>query len=143
MFGILSQVFKYIFIVIIYVFIFSIIRMIYLDIKSLAPKEEALDAAYLKVVNRLETLDFKMKETYLLTDEVTIGRAQKNTIVIQDSFVSKNHLRIFRKNDAYLLEDLNSANGTYLNGERVSQIQALSSGDRISVGFIQFLFVDK
>ena len=53
---ILSQLFKYIFILIIYLFIFTIIRMIYLDIRSMRSVDANKDEAYLKVVNRLDSL---------------------------------------------------------------------------------------
>lgn len=143
MFDLLSQGLKYVFIIIIYMFIFSIIRLIYLDIRSLRKTDAAKDQAYLKVVNRLDSLNFKMQEYYVLKGPVKIGRSSKNDIVIKDNFVSKKHLEISETNGVYFIEDLNSANGTYLNGERVDEIIELQNGDRIGVGFIQFLFVDK
>ncbi|MDO5300911.1 MAG: FHA domain-containing protein [Tissierellia bacterium] len=143
MIAILSQVLKYIFILIIYLFIFTIIRMIYLDIRSMQSIEATENDSYLKVVNRLDSLNFKMQEYYVLSKRTTIGRSTKNSIVIRDSFVSKNHLLIFEDQGAYYIQDLNSANGTYLNGSILSSVEQLQNGDRIGVGFIQFLFVDK
>lgn len=142
MFEIVSQVLKYVFILIIYLFIFSIIRLMYLDIKSINKKGSALDTAYLKVVNRLDSLNFKMQEYYILKGIVTIGRSTKSDIVIKDKFVSKNQLTITEEGGSYFLEDLDSANGTYLNGERVQDIIELRNGDKIGVGLIQFIFVD-
>lgn len=143
MFNLVSQGLKYVFIIIIYLFIFSIIRMIYLDIRSMRRMDTSKDAAYLKVVNRLDSLNFKMQEYYVLKGTVNIGRSGKNDIVIKDNFVSKNHLQITEQGGTYFIEDLNSANGTYLNGEAVHDIIELRNGDRIGVGFIQFIFVDK
>lgn len=143
MIALLSQVFKYIFIIIIYLFIFTIIRMIYLDIRSMKNVEGGKDVAYLKVVNRLDSLNFKMQEYYVLEKITRIGRSSKNDIVIKDNFVSKNHLIIRDEAGKYFIEDLNSANGTYLNGEALYEKTELTNGDRVGVGFIQFLFVDK
>ena len=143
MFNLLSQGLKYVFIFIIYLFIFSILRMIYLDIRSMRKMDTTRDAAYLKVVNRLDSLNFKMQEYYVLKGTVNIGRSAKNDIVIKDNFVSKNHLQITDQGGTYFIEDLNSANGTYLNGEAIHDIIELRNGDRIGVGFIQFIFVDK
>lgn len=143
MIALLSQVFKYIFIIIIYLFIFTIIRMIYLDIRSMRSSEVGKDVAYLKVVNRLDSLNFKMQEYYVLKKLTKVGRSSKNDIVIKDGFVSKNHLLIKEEAGVYYIEDLESANGTYLNGEALVGREELSNGDRIGVGFIQFLFVDK
>lgn len=142
MFIIISQGVKYIATLIIYLFIFSIIRMIYLDIKSMSKMTMMKDGAYLKVVNRLDTLNFKMQEYYTLKGTITIGRSPRNDIVIKDNFVSKKHLQITDQNGTYFIEDLNSANGTYLNGELIHDIIELRNGDRIGIGFIQFLFVE-
>ena len=96
--AILSQIFKYIFILIIYLFIFTIIRMIYLDIRSMQSMDVGKDEAYLKVVNRLDSLNFKMQEYYVLRGLTKLGRSSKNDIVIKDNFVSKNHLLIEKEN---------------------------------------------
>lgn len=142
MFDIISQGLRYIFIIIMYLFLFSIIRLIYMDIKNMDMKGSFMDAAYLKVVNRLDSLDFKMEEFYVLKGDTVIGRSSKCDIPIKDKFVSKEHLLIREEDGVYFLEDLNSANGTFLNGEEVHDIIELRDGDKIGVGFIQFLFVD-
>lgn len=144
MFELASQVLKYIFIIIIYLFIFSILRLMYLDIRTMADFGSSLDNSYLKVVNRLDSLNFKMLEHYVLKSNMTLGRSSKNDIVIKDKFVSKKHLEIVEKNSSFYIRDLNSANGTYLNGEKVEpQVPILlQNGDRIGVGFIQFIFVE-
>ncbi len=142
MFNIISLIFKYIFIFIIYVFILSIIRLIYLDIKGIYPIA-VNNSAYLKLINRKDTLPFKVKEYYSLSDEVTLGRANNNQIVIKDPYISKKHFRIVKDEGKYYLEDFNSANGTYLNGDKVMDVVCLKNGDRISVGQVEFLFVNK
>ncbi|EFI42218.1 MULTISPECIES: FHA domain-containing protein [Peptoniphilus] len=142
MFELISQVLKYIFIFIIYLFIFGIIRLMYLDIRSMDKKGSSPDTAYLKVVNRLDTLNFKMHEYYVLKGKVVAGRSSKCDIVIKDKFVSKEHIKIIEDGNSYFLEDLDSANGTFLNGEEVHDIIELRNGDKIGVGFIQFIFVD-
>ncbi len=67
---------------------------------------------------------------------VTIGRKFDNSIVLptDDLKASRYHCIITWKNDAFVLEDVGSANGTFLNGVRLSQPQPLKSGDEISVG---------
>lgn len=142
MFNILSLLLKYIFIIIIYLFIFSIIRLIYLDIKSMK-KNTLDDNAYLKLINRIDSLPFKIKEHYSIVKELTLGRQGDNDIVLKDPFVSKHHLQIIEDEEDYFLEDLNSANGTFVNGERVMDIIKLKNGDRITIGNIEFLFVNR
>ena len=142
MFNIVSLIFKYIFIIIIYLFILSIIRLIYLDIKGIDTK--ALNnASYLKLVNRKDTLPFKVKEYYPLDKEVYLGRVKDNQIVIRDPYISKRHLKIVEDEGNYYLEDLGSANGTYINEERILDVVKLKNGDRIRVGQIEFLYVGR
>ena len=48
-----------------------------------------------------------------------IGRAPENDIQIRDKFISRKHLKILRKDSKFFIEDLQSKNGTYLNGEQI------------------------
>lgn len=142
MYNILAILFKYIFIIIIYLFIFSIIRLIYLDIKGM----EAISSdnrTYLKLINRTDSLPFKIKEHYSIDDSLTLGRKGDNHIVVKDPYVSKEHFQIIEDEEEYYLEDINSANGTYLNGERIFDVMKLKDGDIIRVGKIEFLFVSR
>ncbi len=142
MFNLLSIIFKYIFIIIIYLFVFSIIRLIYLDIKSINTLSTD-DSAYLKLINRIDSLPYKMLEHYSIDKQLTLGRANDNNIYLKDPFVSKKHLKITEDEGDYYLEDLNSANGTFLNDERIQDVVKLDSGDVIKVGNVEFLFVNR
>src|SRR5215471_7906645 len=69
--------------------------------------------------------------SHVLKDEtITIGRMKGNTIVIDDSSISLMHARITRKNGDYYLKDLNSTNGTTLNGQLVAEAR-LRDLDRV------------
>ncbi|KXG73599.1 FHA domain-containing protein FhaB [Thermotalea metallivorans] len=140
MFNVLSLVFRYLFILLIYLFMFGIIRLIYLDIKNMSGGLTT-HHTYLKLINRKDMLPFKVKEVYNLADTVTIGRGNNNDIVIKDPYISNQHLKITLDENAYFLEDLDSANGTYLNGDRVLDAVKLKNGDRIKLGQIEFLYV--
>jgi len=71
--------------------------------------------------------------------ETTIGRLEDNDVVIPDRWVSRHHARILRQETKqggqlhYVIEDLNSTNGLYVNGKRVTAPHALQDGDRIQV----------
>ncbi len=70
-----------------------------------------------------------------VNEPVTIGRGEDNTIVLsQDRQVSRHHAHISVEGAYLRLEDLGSANGTYLNGQKVTQHETVTAGDEIRVG---------
>jgi len=80
---------------------------------------------------------------YVFDKEImNIGRGRDNDIVIENLSVSRNHARIRREGDRYILTDLNSANGTYVNGVRVTRVEVVDE-DVITVGKHKLLFQDK
>jgi pSer/pThr/pTyr-binding forkhead associated (FHA) protein len=67
-------------------------------------------------------------------DEIFIGRESNNSIQIDSPGVSRKHSRLTYQFDQYILEDLASSNGTFVNGERISQPRPLKNGDVIGLG---------
>jgi phosphoserine phosphatase RsbU/P len=63
----------------------------------------------------------------------TIGRQAENHLVLRDSRASRSHARIVLDNGSYVLEDVSSRHGTFINGKRVTR-QALKNSDRIEFG---------
>ena len=75
-----------------------------------------------------------------LTDEtVTVGRLPDNTVQIDDVSVSSHHLQLTLSGGDYHLKDLNSTNGTRVNGKSVTEIQ-LHAGDRVRIGKIETVY---
>jgi pSer/pThr/pTyr-binding forkhead associated (FHA) protein len=71
---------------------------------------------------------------YLLEPEVTqIGRATTNEIFLDDVTVSRKHAQVLKREKNYFLQDLGSLNGTYLNGELISE-KPLNDGDELQIG---------
>ncbi|MFI5305859.1 MAG: adenylate/guanylate cyclase domain-containing protein [Polyangiales bacterium] len=70
----------------------------------------------------------------------TLGRHPDNTIQILDRIVSKNHCHIDLVGDQYVLKDLGSLNGTYINGERVQNTHPLRPGDEVTLGGTKMVF---
>lgn len=71
---------------------------------------------------------------------VSIGRASDCTIPIKDRYLSRKHAEIVPVGNSWLLKDLGSANGTYLNGSRVDRDHPLRPGDRIRLGDTEIVF---
>ncbi len=81
-------------------------------------------------------------ERWMLRGALVVGRAPECDIVIPDRQVSRRHARLIETAEGFLLEDLASKNGTYLNGHRVTSPTALHDGDEIQIALAQkFLFV--
>lgn len=76
----------------------------------------------------------------LLDSAYTLGRAPSNTIAIADGSVSSQHARILRTPEGFVLEDLQSRNGTFVNGEQVADKRLLADGDLIRLGKIIMTF---
>ncbi|MEO8216176.1 MAG: FHA domain-containing protein [Acidobacteriota bacterium] len=77
----------------------------------------------------------------LLTENAySIGRSTGQDIPITDISVSSKHARISRTFEGFVLEDLNSRNGTFVNGERISEPRVISEGDVVGFGKVVFTF---
>ena len=70
---------------------------------------------------------------YSLERDTTIGRDEENTICLMDSRISRNHARISYQEGQWVLNDLDSRNGTFLNDKRIRR-HTLQPGDRIRLG---------
>lgn len=83
------------------------------------------------VVRRGPTPD----QVFLLQNDTTIvGREPINDVMFPDAEVSRRHCRIVQDQGEYFIEDLNSTNGTFVNGRRISEITRLNSGDIVDFG---------
>ncbi len=81
--------------------------------------------------------------TYFLTEaEVRVGRDPSNSLAISDLSLSRRHCLFCQEEDGYKIRDLDSRNGTFVNGGVVSE-RRLNHGDQISVGESVFVFLLK
>ena len=74
------------------------------------------------------------REVPLDRDEITIGRREDNLVHLPERNVSRRHARLLQKDGAVLLEDLRSANGTRVNGVRITEAVRLGDGDLVRIG---------
>jgi hypothetical protein len=79
-------------------------------------------------------------QTFELRGEVHLGRSRTNAIALSDSKVSRNHARLDPVRSTYILTDLGSANGTFVNGVRIAQPVRLQGGDLLQVGDTHLIF---
>lgn len=67
-------------------------------------------------------------------DQLIIGRDSVNAVAINDAEVSRKHARMTFQGGKYVLEDLGSTNGTFVNGQRLTSATVLKPGDVVSLG---------
>jgi chromosome segregation ATPase len=78
----------------------------------------------------------------LLGRRTTLGRTPDNDIRIDEDFISRHHAVLLLAGASTVVEDLNSTNGTYVNGERINR-RTLKEGDLVTLGKTEFRFVVK
>lgn len=66
--------------------------------------------------------------------ELTIGRVQGNDLVLAKGNVSKRHARLLYREDQFIVNDLKSTNGTYVNGRKITQATIVREGDKVYIG---------
>ena len=76
----------------------------------------------------------------LVKDETVIGRVPGNDLVVADPFVSRQHAKIQRRDAEFVISDLESSNGTYVNGERLTGPHVLQPGDDVRIGHLSYEF---
>ncbi len=154
--GIVLMVLRYVFLLLLLLFIFSLVKWMVGDLKNLpadrqdfrppaeAPVEQNADSRGADVsltVLESSTPDLQPGDTFGVYKEMFIGRSEENDITTMDSFASTRHACIYLIDEQYWLEDLNSTNGTFLNGVPISKPTVLANADRIKIGGITFQFV--
>lgn len=80
--------------------------------------------------------EWDLRETPL-----TVGRDEKVDIVLDDNQASREHFVIVPKGGPYAVRDLNSKNGTWLNGQRLEQETNLKTNDVIRAGQTEFVYL--
>jgi DNA-binding response OmpR family regulator len=81
---------------------------------------------------------------FVLTEESTsIGRALDSDIAVDDRLASRRHACVYREHGQYVISDCGSRNGTFLNGQRISEPHVLRDGDELRIGLeFKAVYVD-
>ncbi len=139
---------KYAFLVLLYLFIARAVRTVYLELRpesgqttpspAQAPRREARarEAKPKRAPRKAAVVegDQLRGKSFELGSELTIGRGDSCRVVLTDPYVSQVHARIYARGDDYVIEDLGSTNGTYLNRRRITGPATLQRGDRVKIG---------
>jgi pSer/pThr/pTyr-binding forkhead associated (FHA) protein len=74
--------------------------------------------------------------------DITIGSDEKNNYQILGKYVNPFHARIYSTDGNFLIEDLNSKFGTYVNNHRITKLTIINQDDRISIGYHKIRLTD-
>lgn len=85
-------------------------------------------------------LVWERKDMPLTLGENVVGRDRNATVSVDDSTISRRHARIRVAGDGATIEDLESKNGTFVQGQRIEKPRRLADGDRIQVGSVMLTF---
>lgn len=130
----LSPIFTLIIIAIVYMIIFTALRIMNKDIKGGTRKRSQKKAAGLEIIEPGNSYNLKRGGVIPLQGQITIGRKEDNTFMLDDPYVSGKHAKIYAKSGDYIIEDLGSTNGTLVNDDQIEGKKYLETGDIIKIG---------
>jgi predicted component of type VI protein secretion system len=78
-------------------------------------------------------------KVYAVAQAAILGRLETNDIPVKDAKASREHAKIYKQGEQYAIVDLNSSNGTFVNGEKVTK-RILKNGDEIAIGMVRLVF---
>ncbi|MHC4662329.1 MAG: FHA domain-containing protein [Planctomycetota bacterium] len=84
-------------------------------------------------MEEINILDSKMRSYSYASSEITIGRSSKNDLCLPDGAVSRKHAVVRKKFGGFIIQDLGSSNGTFVNGQKVKE-KPIGANDVIKMG---------
>ncbi len=126
---------RLLFLGLLYVFLYRVVRALLHDLRT-ATHEATAELGRLVVV--ASPAGEPVAGTALSLDAITtLGRDVNNSIVVDDPFASAEHAILTFRGRGWYLEDLESTNGTYVNGTRIEAVSPLTFGDEVQIGQVR------
>jgi|SRR5215211_5714679 len=136
---------RLLFVVVLYFFLYQIVRLTTRELAILAQQDASAQPAR-RVVGRLVVVD--PAETILpigtgfpLTPRTLVGRHPGSDVVLDDTFVSAEHAELEADDSGWVLRDLGSTNGTFVNGREVIGTTDIADGDVVQFGRVKLKLV--
>ena len=136
---------KFLFLALIYLFLWFVVRVVLRELRAPAlataggaaapppPKRAAPPKAFATL--RVVAPESRQGERVAVNDEITVGRGGGCALVLaDDSYASTVHARVFRRGNDLFVDDLDSRNGTFVNGTRITSTTKIKKNDRVQFG---------
>ncbi|HHP51218.1 MAG TPA: FHA domain-containing protein [Moorella mulderi] len=140
MFDLLLFLFRFGAVAVLYLFLWQALKIMVRDLEIPQPQAQGLflKKGFYLVVLEPGKSSLQRRQKFYLSPDITIGRDPQNHVVIEDPYVSSQHALITCREGRWCITDLNSTNGTYVNGKRVQENEPLNHGDMVRIGTVIF-----
>lgn len=136
MYVIFTNVLNYAFVLFLFLFIASIARFLS---KGMKGTNVATASNFYLVIKDLGT-GFVAKTQLLKEGELLIGRGRECDLILEDQYISSSHVKIIHLGADLFIEDLSSANGTFINGTRIKGKVKVQLSDVLRIGHLELSF---
>ena len=126
---------RLLFLALLYIFLARVVRSLLRDLRA-AAREPGASLGRLLVIESPGG-DPEQGRSFDLDAITTLGRDVNNAIVVDDPFASTEHAVLTYRGRSWYVEDLDSTNGTYVNGRAVANVSPLGYGDEVSIGQVR------
>ena len=126
---------RLLFLLLLYAFLFMVVRVLLRDLRTASRGPAELGRLVVLSSPRAEP---PAGSAFPLDALTTLGRDVNNAIVVDDPFASSEHAVLTFRGRAWYVEDLESTNGTFVNGVPVERVAPLGFGDELQVGEVRF-----
>jgi pSer/pThr/pTyr-binding forkhead associated (FHA) protein len=137
---------KYVFLALLFLFLWAVVRVVMRELRAPAllptgsgpaattkPKKAAAPKSFATL--RVLAPEARRGELVPIDTEITVGRGGGCALVLaDDQYASTVHARVFRRGNDLFVDDLESRNGTFVNGTRISSTTKLKRGDQLQFG---------
>ena len=138
---------KFVFLALLFLFLWAVVRVVLRELRAPAlaptgtaptattdkPKKAAAPKSFATL--RVLAPEARRGELVPIDNEITVGRGGGCALVLaDDQYASTVHARVFRRGNDLFVDDLESRNGTFVNGKRISNTTKVRRGDQLQFG---------
>ncbi len=137
MLGVIVLILRFLLVITLYAFVFLALFTIW---RNMVNESHLVNGEQLPIIT-LESSGLEPEKFRFAKREICIGRSHSCDLSLREKSISIKHARLFFKNRQWWLADMDSTNGTFLNGDRISEPVIIVKGDSIRIGSMELIIV--